>query len=205
VERWLEQGWLDYLTPQLYWPRQQPGQPFGVLLDYWAKQNVTKRHLWPGLFVSAINDTPRSWSAGEILGQIDLVRDEARAGGHVHFSMVALMQDRNGVAGKLLAGPYASAALVPATPWLGTAPPAAPQWQRRPDGQVRIVPAPGIPAAKFAVWRRQGAGWKFSVQSAGETVIEAQGAEAIAVSAVDRLGNESPRVILRLTAAGLRP
>ncbi len=35
VERWLENGWLDYLAPQLYWPIDRAGQAFPVLLDYW--------------------------------------------------------------------------------------------------------------------------------------------------------------------------
>jgi uncharacterized lipoprotein YddW (UPF0748 family) len=34
VERWLENGWMDYLAPQLYWKGESPGQPFEVLLDY---------------------------------------------------------------------------------------------------------------------------------------------------------------------------
>ena len=39
VERWLENGWLDYLAPQLYWPIDRAGQAFPVLLDYWIGQN----------------------------------------------------------------------------------------------------------------------------------------------------------------------
>ena len=54
VELWLEQGWLDYLAPQLYWPGSSPGQPFGTLLDYWHAQNPKGRHVWPGLFTSRI-------------------------------------------------------------------------------------------------------------------------------------------------------
>ena len=44
VERWLENGWLDYLAPQLYWPIDREGQAFPVLLDYWLAQNRAGRH-----------------------------------------------------------------------------------------------------------------------------------------------------------------
>jgi len=200
VERWLQEGWLDYLTPQLYWPAGQKAQDFSVLLDYWARQNTQHRHLWPGLFTSSIGDGPKAWAPGEILGQIGLVRADPRAGGHVHFSMVALMQDRRGITGRLSAGPYAGAALVPATPWLGATPPPAPQL-RRFAGGVRIVPGPGRAAASYAVWRKRGEDWAFSVQPAGETVIRVGAAEWLVVSAVDRLGNESARTTLAPVAA----
>ncbi len=45
VERWLAQGWLDYLAPQLYWPIDAPAQPFGVLLDYWRAHGARPRSL----------------------------------------------------------------------------------------------------------------------------------------------------------------
>lgn len=198
VERWLEQGWLDYLSPQLYWPIKQKPQAFGVLLDYWARQNPAKRHLWPGLFTSAINDTPKSWTAEEILRQIEMVRSRPAAGGLVQFSMIALLQDRRAIATKLQAGPYAEPALAPATPWLDAMPPPAPKLKTQPDGRVQIVPGQGEAAAKYAVWRRHGAQWRFSVQPAGEPLVAAHGADAVVVSAVDRTGNESKRVAVTL-------
>lgn len=202
VELWVGKGWLDYLTPQLYWPRDRRPQAFAVLLDYWAAQNTARRHLWPGLFASAIDDSPKSWTAEEIVQQIHLARTRPAAGGHVLFSMVALLQDRRGLAGKLRAENYPEAALVPPTPWLDDRPPARPALRRQPDGRLLIVPGSGEPAARYAVWRRYGSQWRFSVQSADDPVVAlapdpALGAvAAVVVSAVDRRGNESPRATL---------
>ncbi|HEY0862606.1 MAG TPA: family 10 glycosylhydrolase [Lacunisphaera sp.] len=198
VERWLENGWLDYLAPQLYWPRDRKGQEFAVLLDYWQKQNTAHRHLWPGFFTSSINDTPKSWTVEEILAQIDLVRAAPAATGHIHYSMIALQQDRKGISTRLQAGPNASPALVPATPWLDAVPPPPPVLKKQRDGKVLIQPAKGEAPASFAVWRRHGAEWRFSIQLAAELTVAPAGAEAVVVSAVDRLGNESPRVALTL-------
>lgn len=194
VELWLEQGWLDYLAPQLYWPRDRKGQEFAVLLDYWQRQNPAHRHVWPGLFTSSINDTPKSWTVEEILAQIALVRAAPAATGHIHYSMIALQQDRRGISARLQAGANAAPALVPATPWLPATPLPAPKLQIEPDGRIRIVPGEGEPAASYAVWRRHGAEWRFSVQPPGESGLNVAGADAVVVSAVDRLGNESPRV-----------
>ncbi len=123
VEKWLENGWLDYLAPQLYWPIAQPGQSFPTLLQYWISQNPIKRHIWPGLYTSRIlpatGTTP--WPADEISEQLKLLRQQgALASGHIHFSMKSVMEaGREG----MLGAAFLSGAIPPATPWLGAAPP----------------------------------------------------------------------------------
>ena len=199
AEHWLAQGWLDYWAPQLYWQINREGLQFPVLLDYWAAQNPQQRHLWPGLFTSQV---PRNWPGREILEQIDILRSRSAAGGHIHFSMVALMQDRDGLATLLQMGAYAEPALVPATPWLaGPAampPPPEPRLQAR-FGQLVIdtgldtatgqaTPGPAL----WAVWRRIGAQWRFAVLPGSERRAERMGADQLQVQAVDRLGQLSP-------------
>ncbi len=36
ARKWLRNGWVDYYTPQLYWPMDSQGQPYGPLLDWWV-------------------------------------------------------------------------------------------------------------------------------------------------------------------------
>ncbi|PHX86610.1 MAG: hypothetical protein CK538_02285 [Opitutia bacterium] len=208
VELWIERGWMDYLTPQLYWPRAQKAQAFGVLLDYWAAQNPRKRHLWPGLYTSQVSAEPKPWEAAEITGQIELLRTRPAATGHVHFSMVPLLKNARGLNDALAAGPYATPALVPATPWLDSTPPPAPTLAIAPATLV-ITPGAGEIAANFAIWLRYGGDqWRFTVQPAGAPSV-ALVADAklgvpdrVVVTAVDRLGNESARVALPLVSPG---
>src|SRR5262249_3700619 len=47
--KWLMNGWVDYLAPQLYWPIEPPDQSFPVLLKWWTEQNPKGRHVWAGL------------------------------------------------------------------------------------------------------------------------------------------------------------
>ena len=112
VERWLENGWMDYLAPQLYWKSASPSQPFAPLLSYWQGQNPRGCDIWPGLFTSRIDASEASWDPEEIVGQIRLAR-EMGANGHIHFSIAALAQDRRGIAARLRAF-YGGPALVPA-------------------------------------------------------------------------------------------
>ena len=108
VELWLREGWLDYLAPQLYWPRAQAPQAFEPLLQVWQALNPLGRPIHPGLFTSRIDATPQSWPADEILGQIDSIRRLTPGSGHIHFSMAALAQNRRGIADALRTGPYAT-------------------------------------------------------------------------------------------------
>jgi uncharacterized lipoprotein YddW (UPF0748 family) len=207
VEFWVAKGWLDYLAPQLYWPIDQAPQAFPVLLDYWARDNPHNRHVWPGLYTSRIDNTPASWPAAEIASQVALARAKEGIGGHIHFSMAALLENRKGIADLLKATQYAQSALVPATPWLGGSAPQAPRVNAR-----RVAPgsgtllaemagSPGESAWQFAVWVRYGSDWRFAVHPAGRAGLRidpdsgGRPPEAVVVSAVSRLGLESPRVV----------
>jgi uncharacterized lipoprotein YddW (UPF0748 family) len=193
AELWFEFGWCDYFTPQLYWPIDQRAQAFTSLLDYWITQNKSGRHLWPGLFTSRIDDSANSWSSAEILAQVALTRTRTGATGHVHFSAVALMQDRKAIATNL-AALYSTPALVPASPWMVLPGPAAPRLVR--DGAMVTVEGIDGSAAQLAVWRREKGTWSFSVYPANQTTL--RGAEVLVVSTVNRAGVESPRAVLAL-------
>jgi uncharacterized lipoprotein YddW (UPF0748 family) len=201
AETWLENGWLDYLSPQLYWPIAQPQQAYPVLLDYWLAQNRKGRHIWPGLFTSRIGAPNKDYAPEDIIKQIGVTRARPAAGGHVHFSMAALMENRKGIADQLKAGQYAAPALIPATPWLGSDAPGAPAVSAtRAAGALTLKLAPGKANAQYAIWSRYGSEWRFAVAPASRIDWRVAddpklgAASAVFVNAVDRLGNESAPV-----------
>jgi uncharacterized lipoprotein YddW (UPF0748 family) len=201
AETWLQNGWLDYFSPQLYWPIKPPAQAYGVLLDYWIGQNAQNRHLWPGLFTSRIGAPSKEYAPQEIIEQIALTRTRPAADGHVHFSMAALMQNRQGIADQLRASTYASPALIPATPWLGRETPEAPSVAAQRKGEsVLLKLVAGKANATYAIWSRYQGHWRFATAPASRVdwSVPADAKlgmpDAVVVSAVDRLGNESPRV-----------
>jgi uncharacterized lipoprotein YddW (UPF0748 family) len=127
VERWCSEAWLDYLAPQLYWKIEQQSQSFEVLLNYWSERLGSKRHLWPGLYTSSIGQAGRMWTSSEILDQIQRQGRQPLATGHIHFSMVALLNNRDQIATLLHKGPYQRPSLVPSSPWLSKGRPERPQ------------------------------------------------------------------------------
>jgi uncharacterized lipoprotein YddW (UPF0748 family) len=111
---WLNEGWLDYWTPQLYWKLSSPGQAYEHLLHWWINENTKGRHVWPGLFTSKVGDRPTPWPVYDVLNQVWVTQQTPGATGNVHFSMKALVQNREGLADALADGPYREPALVPA-------------------------------------------------------------------------------------------
>lgn len=142
AKKWLNEGWLDYCAPQLYWPTRSAQQPFEPLLRWWMNENRAGRHLWPGLNASATLSSSKSMSAGEIIEQIDLAR-RTGATGAILYSASALQESRSGLA-SALSSPLAQPALVPASGWLaGAAPLVPPPTIQRASGGVTLTPPPG--------------------------------------------------------------
>lgn len=207
AELWLEKGWLDYFTPQLYWPIAQTKQSFPVLLDYWVKvSNSSKqsmRPIWPGLFTSRIERRPTTnpWQPEEIVNQIKVTREQTpQSPGHVHFSMKALLDNRRQLNDELLSQVYQSDALVPASTWLDRSPPPAPHAKIKSDaGSQTLQLQPGgffgEKPWQWAIWTRQNDQWSFKVVPATKREIALPaGVQSVVVTAVDRCGNESRRV-----------
>ncbi len=118
AKKWLNEGSLDYFSPQLYWPIAQEKQSYPKLLSWWASENTKQRHLWPGNIPSRLTSNAKGWAPDEITNQILVTRKTPGASGNIHFSMKALMRESGPVADSI-ASTYASPALVPASPWLG--------------------------------------------------------------------------------------
>jgi uncharacterized lipoprotein YddW (UPF0748 family) len=148
--KWLREGWLDYLAPQLYWPIDGAQNRFRLLESWWRApaQNPKARHIWPGLYTagSIIGGAGGMWAPDEIASQIAYLRSQKagtlEADGHVHFrmgSLGAVPGIATYVAGPVQATPvttrlgdlvesasYRAPALVPDMPWIGGKPPAMP-------------------------------------------------------------------------------
>jgi uncharacterized lipoprotein YddW (UPF0748 family) len=204
ARKWLREGWMDYYTPQLYWRIARPDLSYPILLGWWVGQNVKGRHLWPGNFTSRTwEGDPRPWPASEVVGQVFVTRGRPGAGGNIHFSMKAFMLNPDSLVERLSRDAYARPALVPASPWLSRARPGRPGLTVDPDASggsiARFVPGGGAEPRWWVVHVRAGGRWTAEVLPGWrrEHPIPA-GAESVAVSAVDRVGNEGPRAVARI-------
>ncbi len=107
--KWLAEGWVDYLAPQLYWSIEPARQSFPVLLNWWRSQSHGTP-VWPGIATERIGSNR---PASEIVRQIELSRRGTNSPGHIHWSMKALMRNQGGIDRLLEHGPYEEKATVP--------------------------------------------------------------------------------------------
>ena len=216
ARKWLNEGWIDYYSPQLYWPVNQLLQSYPLLLGWWNTENVKGRHLWPGI---SIGRQPADKATDEAINEIMIARGILpRSPGVVHWSIGSLVYSPE-MTKAISDGPYRRKALVPSSPWLNKKSPAPPEvnlslgkdsirvsWSHKNPGNI----------ARWVVYCKYGSQWKYDIL--GNTVTSDKIQEfiinqnflgrtdpqtiknirdvlipvdSIAVSAVDRYGNES--------------
>ena len=212
AKKWWNEGWVDYLTPQLYWKVESQGQSYPVLMQWWHEQNLHKRHLWPGNYTSrVISEADSRWAPDEITLQIMHTRSHPGATGNVHFSMKALMDEKHGMATALKDGPYAKPALAPASPWLSDESPMLPslRFSKTEDKRtVSFASSKGKAPWLWVVRTLTGDHWNIDIYPGhkntyayvADTNADDTSAppKQIAVSAVSRTGVEGPVAILDL-------
>lgn len=190
---WWHNGWVDYLSPQLYWSIDPPAQSFPVLLRWWAEENRNRRHLWPGVATDRIG--PQR-PAGEIIRQIAAVRQQSGADGQIHWHMKPLMENRGGIDGLLRTQAYPTVALPPPSPWLGRDRIGAPR-MRADAGAARWD---GDRNARWWVFQyRTGGNWHTRVLREGRREMRWESGNApthISVRGVDQYGNMGPATVL---------
>ncbi len=198
---WLNKGWIDYFTPQLYWPINRMAQSFPVLLGWWAEENTMKRHLWPGISVG--RDTSAR-NVNEIMSQVMITRGMLpQSKGVVHWSISSVTRNPP-MAKALIDGPYKNNALVPATGWLDNKAPAAPVVvvNEKNDEVILSWTHPDEKDVfRWVVYHQYGNNRTWTIlnrndrtlslkKTTGENAAKAV-LTKIAVTAVDRTGNES--------------
>jgi len=200
---WLNKGWVDYFSPQLYWPIASKGQPFSKLLEWWKSENTHNRHLWPGLNTVEVKATDRT---SEILNQVKVSNEILNQHpGVIHWSIAGLTKNPS-MLQSLKNGPYKEKALVPKMDWIKTA------RLNRPKMLVTNQPSEVVVnwkendsnVSQWILHSRYNDHWETQFLDA-KTNYKAlpkqkNGAHlnAVALKAVDRVGNESDYIAERI-------
>jgi len=128
VRKWIEEGWVDYINPQIYWPINDRSAAFNKLVDWWS-DNTFNRHLYIGQAAYRINE--RKVNAfkhpGEMPDEIKYLRANPRVQGSVFFSSTSLINNPLGFSDSLKETYYRHPALPPLMLWLDSIPPNAPR------------------------------------------------------------------------------
>ncbi len=195
--KWLRNGWVDYLAPQLYWRISPAKQSYTALLEWWRSQG--SRPVWPGIATGRIQSSEDPGRpAGEIIQQIQLSRSVgSNWAGHIHWSAKSLMTNRGGITSKLR-NAYTQDVLPPPMPWLSAQAPQSPVCSAAGlDGLVAMHWQSGPSASKVVIQARSAGIWRtVKILPAYCKSARIANADAVALTAVDRYGTTSPPTVL---------
>lgn len=199
--KWLEEGWCDYYTPQLYWGVSELGQSYPLLLDWWVSINKQNRHIWPG---NTLDKIETKWPLSDFQQQIELTRKQKGSTGNVFWHSKPLAANKGKVQELLANRLYAESALVPASPWLSQSTPARPKLiaQNNSAGEVELRWSiePGDPVQNWVLQLKRGNSWETHVYGSAVTrvnvrALNGKGVDVIALTAVNRYGNASAPIV----------
>ncbi|MBS1526568.1 MAG: family 10 glycosylhydrolase, partial [Bacteroidetes bacterium] len=126
--KWMKEGWLDYVAPQLYRPMNDNLMDFDKLVDWWSN-NSFGRDLYIGQAAYRIDELKsRAFrNPAELPNEIRYLRTNPRVQGSIYFSANSLMRDPLGFTDSLRTDFYKYPALPPQMLWLDSVPPNAPK------------------------------------------------------------------------------
>jgi len=126
--KWVKEGWVDYINPQIYWPFGNRAAAFEKLTDWWS-DNTYNRHLYIGQAAYRVRE-PGSvpWrNPDQLPAQIRYLRNNPRVQGSVYFSSASLRRNFLGINDSLRNNYYKTPALPPVMLWLDSIAPNAPR------------------------------------------------------------------------------
>lgn len=195
--KWLVNGWVDYLAPQLYWRIEPRKQSFYLLLEWWRNQG-SERPVWPGIATSRIQSSEDPGRpASEIIKQISLSRSIGKNwAGQLHWSVKAIMKNQGGISDSLK-NAYTQAVAIPPMTWISQTRPEPPRVGASVVQGETAIRWEATGASKIAIQARKGQTWRtIAIVPSSRKSLTIPLAESIALSTIDRFGNiSSPKVL----------
>ncbi|MBF2015150.1 MAG: family 10 glycosylhydrolase [Rivularia sp. T60_A2020_040] len=195
AKKWLQEGWLDYIAPQLYWRIDQTAQSYPILLEWWTSINSKQRHVYAGNTIARLDG--EAWTQEEILKQVAISRslNKSLSLGNIFFSVNAIKENRQNIADKFKSLLYKEPALVPVMQWQNTLPPASPIKVETKNRKITWATGGGE-IRSWTLYKKTGNDWKLQrILSQGTTAATVEPG-TYAVCAVNRIAVQSAGVII---------
>lgn len=162
---WINEGYIDYIAPQLYWNIGLRVADYAKLLDWWSKEVRGKNvQLYIGQAdykINTITNGVDNWlNPEEMPNQLKLNRTYEVFHGSMHFSAKDLRRNPLGIADRLADDIYHYPSLIPSMPWIDHTAPKAPKLRENKviAGRVlfRIHDPKYSEARSYAIYRFEG-------------------------------------------------
>jgi uncharacterized lipoprotein YddW (UPF0748 family) len=195
--KWIQEGWVDYLAPQLYWPTTQTAQAYEPLVEWWVSIAPEGRNVFVGNALYQLGSSS-AWTVDEFLTQVELSREyQVDSAGNIFYHIRPLADDHLGIATALLDEVYPHPVLTP------------PMWERAGDevahprvtvvgDGIQVEPRDDTPLRAWVVYRDEGGAFVLDhiVPAAHDEL--ALGPGRWAISAAAKTSVESLGVVIEL-------
>lgn len=166
TRRWVRDGWVDYILPQLYWYQGYKPADYNVLIAWWAKQVAgTNVKLYTGEAAYKVADpaTPAWQDPNELRDHLTKGRSIAAVRGQAFYNTTAFRANKLNAIGILKARHYARPALPVQYAQLNASRPYTPVITKavREGTGVRLSwtsSGNGEPIKHIAIWRWESTG-----------------------------------------------
>ena len=128
ILKWMENGWIDYAVPQIYWQFGHPSVAFELLCEWW-NANRFDRALYIGHALYKLDpesSIPEWKDAEQLPRQIQLTREIDGIDGSAFYSAIHFKRDLFGLETELRNTIYAYPAIVPPMLWIDNKAPSTP-------------------------------------------------------------------------------
>lgn len=225
--KWVREGWIDYIVPQIYFPHDHPRAPYRTVVEWWTR-NSGERHLYIGYGayrVSKGGTREPSWNdPTQMPNQVRYARSMKPTLGGIYFSAKSLQTNPLGIRDSLQTDLYRYPALIPAMPWKDNVLPNQPRDLKATATSVGVevfwqAPAPasdGDHAHYYVIYRFDGRQRQFRTDNPQYILSICRGEDntryidktadpakryTYVVTAFDRLHNESKEVAVLVNPA----
>ncbi|MCX4760716.1 family 10 glycosylhydrolase [Streptomyces sp. NBC_01275] len=117
TRKWVREGWIDYVVPQLYWNIGLSAADYAKLVPWWAavaKGSRTRLYLGEALYRQGDPAQPAAWQdPAELSRHLDLGDAYPQVRGHVFFAAKDVRTDRIGAMARVVADHYGQTAKPP--------------------------------------------------------------------------------------------
>ncbi|MFI6406580.1 glycoside hydrolase family 10 protein [Streptomyces sp. NPDC050548] len=117
TRKWVREGWIDYIVPQLYWNVGFAPADYAKLLPWWAavaRGSKTRLYLGEALYKAGDPAQPAAWQdPAELSRHLTLADRYPEVGGHVFFAARDVAVDPVGAMARVVADHYGQPAKPP--------------------------------------------------------------------------------------------
>lgn len=114
TRKWIKNGWIDYIAPQIYWDFNLKVARYDILVDWWSKEvEGTDVDLYIGQALYKIGTTKAWKNPYEIINQINYNRDTKNVKGNIFYGFNKIQENSYNIKENLKKRVYQKSVKIP--------------------------------------------------------------------------------------------